>query len=106
MNSGELQCSKFISDKGVEFEFEPTDDGSVSVVSTTFSGITEFNIADELEREHMWGDFIKGAVVTLSRKYKLTKGFRGCVTGTLPTGGLSSSAAVILAKAIQSELII
>ena len=86
----------FALDKGVELEFEPTEDGSVSVVSTTFSGITEFNIADEMEREHMWGDFIKGAVVALSRKYKLTRGFKGCVTGTLPTGGLSSSAAVIL----------
>lgn len=86
----------FALDKGVELEYEPTDDGMVSVVSTTFSGIAEFNIADEMDREFVWGDFIKGAVVTLARKYKLKRGIIGVVKGTLPTGGLSSSAAVIL----------
>lgn len=86
----------FAIDKGVTLEYEPTDDGSIYCVSDNFVGVVEFNLAEETEREYTWGDFIKGAVVTLSRKYKLSRGFKGKVKGDLPTGGLSSSAAVIL----------
>lgn len=86
----------FAIDKGVKLIYEPTDNGYVRIESINFPGVTEFFISDELEREYTWGDFLKGAVVTLSRKYKLKKGIVGTVEGTLPTGGLSSSAAVIL----------
>ena len=34
--------------------------------------------------------------VALSRKYELRRGIKGVIEGTLPVGGLSSSAAVIL----------
>lgn len=86
----------FAIDKGVYLEFEPTEDGSIELVSKNFPGKVVFCLSDVPEREMTWGDFVKGAVVTLSRKYKLQRGIKGVIEGTLPIGGLSSSAAVIL----------
>lgn len=86
----------FALDKGVHFDFEKTEDGSVYVESNNFKGIVEFNIKDVPERKYTWGDFIQGAVVTLSRKYDLHNGIKGVVYGELPSGGLSTSAAVII----------
>jgi galactokinase len=40
---------------------------------------------------------VRGAVVALSKKYKLQRGFTGLISGKLPIGGLSSSAAVMTA---------
>ena len=86
----------FAIDKGVTLEFDITDNGNVSLVSKNFTGSTHFNVADNPERELNWGDFARGAVIALSRKYKLNRGIDGVVEGTLPVGGLSSSAAVII----------
>ncbi|MBQ7919781.1 MAG: GHMP kinase [Lachnospiraceae bacterium] len=86
----------FAIDKGVTLEFEPTEDGSIYVVSKNFPGEVAFHVSDEPEREMNWGDFIRGAVIMLSQKYTLTRGISGVIEGTLPIGGLSSSAAVIL----------
>ncbi len=87
----------FAIDKGIELLISPTDDGNIEAYSTNFSGKTEFNVEDVPERRHLWGDFLQGAVVALSNKYKMTVGFKGIVSGTLPVGGLSSSSSVIIA---------
>lgn len=86
----------FALNKGITMEFEATEDGSVEVESANFIGKTEFNINDELEKSQEWGDYLKGSVASLSRFYELSKGIKGQVTGSLPIGGLSSSAAVII----------
>ena len=86
----------FAIDKGVKLEFDVTNNGEIELRSKNYDGITQFNLHDELEREMTWGDFAQGAVLTLSRKYTLTKGIKGVVEGMLPVGGLSSSAAVII----------
>ena len=86
----------FALDKGITLEYEPTEDGSVTIISKNFDGKVEFNLADLPERQSYWGDFCVGAAKVLSEKYKLTKGFDGVIEGTLPVGGLSSSAAVII----------
>lgn len=86
----------FAIDKGVDLEYEPTEDGHIYVVSSNFPGKVDFSLNDIPNRQYSWGDFIQGAVITLSRKYCLKRGFRGKISGGLPVGGLSSSAAVIL----------
>ena len=86
----------FAIDKGVKLEFDVTNNGEIELRSKNYDGITQFNLHDELEREMTWGDFAKGAVLTLSRKYTLTQAIKGVVAGMLPVGGLSSSAAVII----------
>lgn len=90
------QVTGFAIDKGVKLEFETTEDGTFDIVSRNYPGHAQFAYSDELEREMVWGDFIKAAIVTLSRRYELKKGLKGVIEGTLPVGGLSSSAAVIL----------
>lgn len=54
------------------------------------------NLSNLPERQSYWGDFCVGAALVLSEKYTLSKGFNGVIEGTLPVGGLSSSAAVII----------
>ncbi len=44
-----------------------------------------------------WGNYARGAVLALSKDQKLTTGFRAVISGRLPIGGLSSSAAVTTA---------
>lgn len=86
----------FALDKGITLEYNETDDGSVTITSKNFDGKVEFNLSDLPERQSYWGDFCVGAAKILSEKYTLSKGFEGVIEGTLPVGGLSSSAAVII----------
>ncbi|MBQ9662411.1 MAG: GHMP kinase [Oscillospiraceae bacterium] len=44
-----------------------------------------------------WADYLRGATWALSKEHALTVGLCGVIEGSLPIGGLSSSAAVILA---------
>lgn len=88
----------FAIDKGVTLWFDVTDDGSVHLESRTFPGIIDFNIKEEtLVKQGNWGDYARGAKYALRKRYKLTKGINGVIQGTLPVGGLSSSAAVLIA---------
>lgn len=86
----------FAIDKGVTLDFEPTQNGIIDISSRNFPGKVFFRIDDVPEREMTWGDFVKGAVVALARKYELRCGIKGEIEGSLPIGGLSSSAAVII----------
>ena len=86
----------FAINKGVSLEFDVTNNGEVNLTSRNYPGNTHFDIADTPERELTWGDFARGAAIALCRKYQLKHGINGVVEGTLPVGGLSSSAAVII----------
>ncbi len=86
----------FALDHGVTLEYEPTQDGTIYVTSKNYVGIVNCTLTDLPERKMYWGDFLIGAVHTLSRKYQLEFGIKGEITGSMPTGGLSSSAAVII----------
>lgn len=87
----------FAIDKGITMEYTPTDDGRVKVNSKNFPEEIEFNVSDDsFEKETNWGDYLKGAVVSLKKYYSIKKGIEGYVKGDLPIGGLSSSAAVII----------
>ena len=44
-----------------------------------------------------WADYLRGATCAFGRRYDLHTGICGVIEGTLPIGGLSSSAAVIIA---------
>lgn len=101
----------FAINKGIHLDFEVTQDGSVHLESANFSGVVKFNVNDAgLTKIADWGDYLKGAVLSLKRYYDVTKGIKGVLRGDLPIGGLSSSSAVIityivsLAKANNIEL--
>ncbi len=86
----------FTLDRGISLEYTATEDGSVSIASKNFEGWVNFNLSSLPEKQSYWGDFAVGAAKMLSEKYTLAKGFEGLIEGTLPVGGLSSSAAVII----------
>jgi len=46
--------------------------------------------------QHAWADYLRGATWALAKRYPLSKGVCGVIEGSLPIGGLSSSAAVII----------
>ena len=54
------------------------------------AGIPEVKVGD-------WADHMRGAAKMLGEKYPLRMGISAVIEGTLPVGGLSSSAAVIIA---------
>lgn len=88
----------FAIDKGVDFWFNPTDDGHVHLESKTFDGTVDFDIAQASRiKEHHWGDYARGVKYALHKRFALKKGIEGIIQGSLPVGGLSSSAAVLVA---------
>lgn len=88
----------FAIDKGVDFWFNVNDDGHVHLESRTFEGVVDFDISTPSQvREHHWGDYVRGAKYALRKRFQLTRGINGVIQGSLPVGGLSSSAAVLIA---------
>lgn len=88
----------FAIDKGVDLWFNVRDDGQVKLKSLTFEGNVDFAInAPSQVREHHWGDYARGAKYALRKRFELEKGIEGVIKGSLPVGGLSSSAAVLTA---------
>ena len=88
----------FAIDKGVDLWFDAREDGHVHLESRTFEGVVDFDIdAPTQVREHHWGDYARGAKYALKKRFELKKGINGVIQGSLPVGGLSSSAAVLIA---------
>ncbi|UKK62390.1 galactokinase [Prevotella communis] len=88
----------FAIDKGVDLWFDVADDGHVHLESKTFEGIVDFDIdAPSQVRERHWGDYARGAKYALKKRFELKRGITGVIQGSLPVGGLSSSAAVLIA---------
>ena len=88
----------FAIDKGIDRWFNVRDDSKVKLSSLSFEGEVEFDLAKRSEvRERHWGDYARGAKYALKKRFNLTKGIEGEIKGSLPVGGLSSSAAVLIA---------
>ena len=88
----------FAIDKGVDLWFDIREDGHVHLESKTFEGIVDFEIdAPSQVRERHWGDYARGAKFALRKRFELKHGINGVIQGSLPVGGLSSSAAVLIA---------
>lgn len=88
----------FAFDKGVDLLFNVTEDGSVSLRSLTFEGDIDFEITRPTQvKDGNWGDYARGAKYALKKRFQLKRGIQGLIKGSLPIGGLSSSAAVLIA---------
>ena len=88
----------FAIDKGVDLWFTPNQDGKVHLESKTFEGTVDFDITQgTLVKEKHWGDYARGAKYALKKRLTLKRGINGVIQGSLPVGGLSSSAAVLIA---------
>ena len=88
----------FAIDKGIHIAYKPKMNGVVEMVSLQFPKRAQWHVnAVPEQKENDWADYLRGATVALTKKYPLRIGLSGVIEGTLPIGGLSSSAAVILA---------
>lgn len=88
----------FAINKGVDFWFNVREDPQVNLSSLTFDGEVHFDMSKRTEvKEKCWGDYARGAKYALKKRFELTKGIDGVIQGSLPVGGLSSSAAVLIA---------
>lgn len=88
----------FAIDKGVDLWFTPRNDGEVHLESKNFEGLVNFNVTMVSQvKEGNWGDYARGAKYALRKRFVLRYGIDGVIQGSLPVGGLSSSAAVLIA---------
>ena len=88
----------FAIDKGVDLWFNVREDDRVNLTSLTFEGDVSFQVTVPTQvRQHHWGDYARGAKFALRKRFELTHGLDGVIKGSLPVGGLSSSAAVLIA---------
>ena len=85
-------------DKGVHIAYGPKRNGVIELSSLQFSKRAQWHIHQVDERPTGdWADYLRGATWALSKHYMLHVGLCGVIEGTMPIGGLSSSAAVIIA---------
>lgn len=84
--------------ESVNLLYRPDDEGYVRVQSLDFPDEEYFHVDQVPEMvPTFWGNYLRGAVLSLQNTYKLRWGITGVIEGRLPIGGLSSSAAVTTA---------
>lgn len=84
-------------DKGIHLAYSRKENGVVELQSLNFPKRAQFHIVSiPDEKVGDWADHCRGAAKMLAEKYLLKYGISGVIEGTLPIGGLSSSAAVII----------
>ncbi len=85
-------------DCGIRIAYHPKQNGVVELTSLQFGKRAQFHVASTPEtRQGDWADYLRGATIQLSLNHKLRVGLAGVIEGSLPIGGLSSSAAVTIA---------
>ena len=85
-------------DKGIHIAYSPKHNGVVELKSLNFPKRAQFHVTSiPDEKVGDWADHMRGATKMLGEKYPLRMGLSAVIEGTLPVGGLSSSAAVIIA---------
>ena len=84
-------------DKGIHLAYSPKQNGVVELCSLQFDKRAQWHIREvPAKKQNDWADYLRGATLLLSERYPLSKGMSGVIEGSLPIGGLSSSAAVVL----------
>ncbi len=85
-------------DKGIHIAYGTKDSGICELRSLNFSKRAQFHVhAIPDEKVGDWADHCRAAAKMLGEKYPLRNGISAVIEGTLPIGGLSSSASVIIA---------
>lgn len=87
----------FAIDKGIHIAYGPKQNGVVELRSLQFDGRVQWHVAATPEvKQDDWADHLRGATIALNKRYPLRTGLCAVISGELPIGGLSSSAAVII----------
>jgi galactokinase/galacturonokinase len=85
-------------DKGIHIAYSRKENGVVELQSLNFPKRAQFHV-NSIPEEKVgdWADHMRRAAIQLQQKQPLRYGISAVIEGTLPIGGLSSSAAVIIA---------
>lgn len=84
-------------DKGIHIAYKPKQNGVIELNSLQFDKRAQFHVNSVPEKkENDWADYLRGATIELGKRFSLSIGLSGVIEGSLPIGGLSSSAAVII----------
>ncbi len=84
-------------DKGISLAYYPKQNGVIELASLQFPKRAQFHVlSTPEEKQNDWADYLRGATIALGMHYPLKYGLAGVFEGSLPIGGLSSSAAVII----------
>ena len=87
----------FAIDKGIHIAYSPKMNGVIEIQSVDFPKRAQFHVMSVPEvKEGDWADHLRGATKELGEKYPLRIGMSAVIEGSLPIGGLSSSASVII----------
>ena len=88
----------FALDQGVKIAYSPKTNGVVELGSLQFEKRAQWHVrAVPDKKQEDWANHLRGATRALGERYPLNVGISGVIEGSLPIGGLSSSASVILA---------
>lgn len=88
----------FAIDKGIHIAYAPKNNGVIELNSLQFDKRAQFHAMQvPAQKENDWADYLRGATLMISKNHNLSVGLSGVIEGSLPIGGLSSSAAVIIA---------
>lgn len=87
----------FAINYGVTIVFIPSNDNTYEIESLNFDGVKNGVINRTPNKQNDWADYIRGANKLMHEKYGITNGIKGIIYGELPSGGISSSASVVLA---------
>lgn len=86
----------FALDHGVDLLYVPTETAVINLFSRNFEEQVLFPLENVPHKYSHWGRYVQAAIYALSKQHKLKVGIQGLISGSLPVGGLSSSAAVLL----------
>lgn len=88
----------FAIDKGIRIAYAAKHNGVIEMASLQFDKRAQWHIHGvPKDKQNDWADYLRGATLALTKHHNLQFGMCGIIEGSLPIGGLSSSAAVILA---------
>ncbi|MCR5783019.1 MAG: GHMP kinase [Clostridia bacterium] len=88
----------FAIDRGIGIAYGKKNNGVIELNSLQFDKRAQWHISSVPDRrQNDWADYLRGATLSFAEKHPLHAGLSGVINGSLPIGGLSSSAAVIIA---------
>ncbi len=89
----------FAIDKGITCLYAKTSSHLFEAASLNFPGKKGGSVVNISAPQNDWADYLRGTAKLLNEKYDIEEGIYCLLDGELPIGGISSSAAVIIAFA-------
>ena len=87
----------FAINYGITIAYVPSHNHFFEATSLNFNGTKGESLIDIGPKKNDWADYLRGAAKLLHDRYGIDEGIYATIDGSLPIGGISSSAAVIIA---------